>query len=126
MSLISVEDARTRILQQFTRLDPIDTPLLEAIGQVLATDVVATFNIPPLANTAMDGYAVRAADITGATYDSPLQLNVIGYLPAGEVFDRTVEPGQAVRIMTGAPIPTGADSVVPFEETDFWTCGSIP
>ncbi|MBT5774888.1 MAG: molybdopterin molybdotransferase MoeA [Dehalococcoidia bacterium] len=116
--MISVEEARTRILQQFARLDPIEVPLLQAVGQVLATDVVATFNIPPLANTAMDGYAVRAQDTAGATYDTPLQLDVIGYLPAGEVFDREVAPGQAVRIMTGAPIPPGADSVVPFEETD--------
>lgn len=116
--MISVEEARTRILQQFARLDPIEVPLLDAVGQVLATDVIATFNIPPLANTAMDGYAVRAADTAGATYDSPLQLNVIGYLPAGEVFDGEVGPGQAVRIMTGAPVPDGADAIVPFEETD--------
>ena len=116
--MISVEDARTRILQQFARLDLIDHALLDSVGQVIATNIIATFNIPPLANTAMDGYAVRAADTTGATYDTPLQLNVIGYLPAGEIFDGTVAPGQAVRIMTGAPIPPGADSVVPFEETD--------
>jgi molybdopterin molybdotransferase len=116
--MISVEEARTRILQQFVRLDPIEVPLLDAVGQVVATDVVATFNIPPLANTAMDGYAVRAADTAGATYDTPLQLDVIGYLPAGEVFDGEVGPNQSVRIMTGAPIPNGADSVVPFEETD--------
>ncbi|MDA0352569.1 MAG: molybdopterin molybdotransferase MoeA [Chloroflexi bacterium] len=116
--MISVEEARTRILEQFARLGSIEVELLDAVGQVLAEDVVAGFSIPPLANTAMDGYAVRAADTAGATYDTPLQLEVIGYLPAGEVYPGTVGPGQAVRIMTGAPLPDGADSTVPFEETD--------
>ncbi len=116
--MISVEEARERILEQFARLEAIEVPVLDAVGQVLAEDVVAGFNIPPLPNTAMDGYAVRAEDTAGATYDTPLQLESIGYLPAGEVFEGSVGPGQAVRIMTGAPMPDGADSVVPFEETD--------
>lgn len=116
--MISVEEARTRILEQFARLEAIEVPVLDAVGQVLAEDVVAGFNIPPLPNTAMDGYAVRAEDTVGATYDTPLQLESIGYLPAGEVFDGSVGSGQAVRIMTGAPMPDGADAVVPFEETD--------
>jgi len=116
--MISVEEARTRILEQFARLEAIEVGVLDAVGQVLAEDVVAGFNIPPLANTAMDGYAVRAEDTTGATYESPLELNSIGYLPAGEVFAGSVGPGQAVRIMTGAPMPDGANAVVPFEETD--------
>ncbi len=116
--MISVEEARARILEQFARLESEDTPLLDAVGQVLAEDVVAGFNIPPLANTAMDGYAVRAEDTEGATYEAPLKLEVIGYLPAGEVYEGSVGPGQAVRIMTGAPMPDGADAVVPFEETD--------
>jgi molybdopterin molybdotransferase len=116
--MISVEEARSRILEQFARLEAIEAPVLDAVGQVLAEDVVAGFNIPPLPNTAMDGYAVRAEDTAGATYEAPLQLESIGYLPAGEVFDGAVGPGQAVRIMTGAPMPDGADAVVPFEETD--------
>ena len=116
--MISVEEARRRILEQFSRLDPVGVGLLDAVGQVLAEDVVAGFSIPPLPNTAMDGYAVRAEDTAGATYESPLHLEVIGYLPAGELFDGTVGPRQAVRIMTGAPLPDGADSIVPFEETD--------
>jgi len=116
--MISVEEARTRILEQFARLEAEETGLLDAVGQVLAENVVAGFNIPPLANTAMDGYAVRAEDTAGAKYEAPLKLEVIGYLPAGEVYDGHVGPGQAVRIMTGAPIPDGADAVVPFEETD--------
>lgn len=116
--MISVEEARARILDVFEVLPPEATPLLDAVGQVLAEDVVAGFSIPPLANTAMDGYAVRAEDTAGASYDSPLQLEVIGYLAAGSVFDGAVGHGQAVRIMTGAPMPDGADAIVPFEETD--------
>ena len=116
--MISVEEARGRILEQFARLEAVEVALLDAVGQVLAEDIVAGFSIPPLANTAMDGYAVRAEDTAGATYDSPLQLEVIGYLPAGQVYDGSVATGQAVRIMTGAPMPDGSDAVVPFEETD--------
>lgn len=116
--MISVETARERILERFEVLPAASLPLLDAVGLVLAEDARAGFDIPPLANTGMDGYAVRAVDTTGATYDAPRTLAVIGYLPAGSVYDGEVGPGQAVRIMTGAPIPSGADAVVPFEETD--------
>ena len=91
--------------------------MLEAQGQVLAEDVVAPFSIPPLDNTAMDGYAVIAASTAGASDDRPVTLRVVGELAAGYVYNGRVEPGTAVRIMTGAPIPTGADAIVPFEET---------
>ncbi|MDP6604635.1 MAG: molybdopterin molybdotransferase MoeA [Dehalococcoidia bacterium] len=116
--MISVEEARERILAHFSPLDAVDVPLLEARGQVLAEDVRGGFDIPPLDNTAMDGYAVRATDTEGATYESPLSLRVTGYLAAGAVFDGEVGAGEAVRIMTGAPVPAGADAIVPFEETD--------
>lgn len=116
--MIPVEEARARILQHFAPLPAQVVPLLDAVGQVLAADIGATFNIPPLANTSMDGYAVRAADTAGATYATPRTLRVVGWLPAGAVYDGSVGPGEAVRIMTGAPIPAGADAVVPFEETD--------
>ena len=116
--MISVEEARERILAHFAPLEAVATPLLEADGQVLAQDLRATFSVPRSDNTAMDGYAVRASDTDGATPESPRSLRVIGYLPAGAVFDGEVGPGEAVRIMTGAPIPDGADSIVPFEETD--------
>ncbi len=116
--MISVEEALERILALFQRLEPEDKPILDALGQVLAEDIVAEFDIPPLANTSMDGYAVRAADTTGASESTPVRLRVIGELAAGYVFDGQVAPGTAVRIMTGAPIPAGADAVVPFEETD--------
>jgi molybdopterin molybdotransferase len=116
--MISVEEARERILSYVHRLEPEEKPILEALGQVLAEDVVSDIDIPPLDNTAMDGYAVRAADTEGATLDSPVRLGVIGELAAGYVFADQVTPGTAVRIMTGAPLPDGADAVVPFEETD--------
>jgi molybdopterin molybdotransferase len=116
--MISVEEARARILEHFAPLEAEATPLLETMGQVLAEDVHGTFDIPPLTNTGMDGYAVRAEDTTGAEPDSPVTLRVTGYLAAGSVFEGTVGTGEAIRIMTGAPIPDGADAVVPFEETD--------
>src|SRR5579875_408406 len=116
--MISVEEARERILAYFHPLEPETVPLLQALGQVLAEDVTASFDIPPLDNTAMDGYAVRAADTAGASESSPVELSVTGEVAAGYIFEGAVEAGTAVRIMTGAPIPRGADAVVPFEETD--------
>jgi molybdopterin molybdotransferase len=117
-SLISVEEARERILSFFTRLEIERKPALEALGQVLAEEVVAPFDIPPLDNTAMDGYAVRAVDTAGATETQPRTLRVIANLAAGYVLDKAIGPGEAVRIMTGAPMPPGSDAIVPFEETD--------
>jgi molybdopterin molybdotransferase len=116
--MISVEEARARILAQVAPLTAVRVPLLDALGQTLAEDVRAGLDLPPLANTAMDGYAVRAADTAGATPAAPRELRVTGYLAAGAVYEGSVGPGEAVRIMTGAPIPAGADAVVPFEETD--------
>ena len=116
--MISVEEARARILEVFAVLPGVEVGLDAALGLVLAEDVVAGFAIPPLANTAMDGYAVRADDTAGASRAAPRDLKVIGYLPAGSLWDGAVAPGEALRIMTGAPIPAGADAVVPFEETD--------
>jgi molybdopterin molybdotransferase len=116
--MISVEEARGRILANFHRLPAEERPILDALGQTLAEDIRAEFSIPPLDNTAMDGYAVLAASTTGATDAAPVELRVVGELAAGYVFDGAVQPGTAVRIMTGAPVPAGADSIVPFEETD--------
>jgi molybdopterin molybdotransferase len=116
--MISIEEALERILSYVVVLPPEEKPLIEALGQVLAEDVPATFEIPPLDNTAMDGYAVRAEDTRGATDSAPTSLNVIGEVAAGYEFKGEVGRGTAVRIMTGAPIPAGADSIVPFEETD--------
>ena len=116
--MISVEEALERILSYFERLEPESQPITEALGQVLAEDVRAGFDIPPLDNTAMDGYAVIAADTAGASESDPVRLSVAGELAAGYLYDGEVTSDSAVRIMTGAPMPDGADSVVPFEETD--------
>jgi molybdopterin molybdotransferase len=116
--MISVEEARERILANFTRLQPERKPLLESLGQVLAEDIIAGFDIPPLDNTGMDGYAVIAADTSGAAPETPVRLHVVANLAAGYVHATALGPGEAIRIMTGAPIPPGADAVVPFEETD--------
>jgi molybdopterin molybdotransferase len=116
--MIPVEDARARILSYFTRLPAERKALLDALGQVLAEAVSAPFDIPPRDNTAMDGYAVRAADTAGASEANPIELRVTADLAAGYVLDTPVDAGEAVRIMTGAPMPLGADAIVPFEETD--------
>ena len=116
--MLTVEDALERILSHFETLDAVRVPLLDALGQVLAEDALAARDIPPLDNSAMDGYALQAADVSGASEDSPAPLKVVGYVAAGQLPSDTVTPGTAVRIMTGAPVPDGADAVVPFEETD--------
>ncbi len=116
--MLSVEEARDKVLALTPVLEAEDVPLLEAQGQILAEDAVASFDIPPLDNSAMDGYAVRHADIEGATLQRSKLLRVADYVAAGQIPRTTVSEGTAVRIMTGAPIPPGADTVVPFEETD--------
>ena len=116
--MLSVEDARDRILSYFGPLESIDVPLLDALGLTLDEDLVAEFDIPPMANSAMDGYAVRSADVASASKYNPVLLPVQGYIAAGDVPTAPVEQGTAIRIMTGAPVPEGADAVVPFEDTD--------
>ena len=116
--MLSVEEAAGRILAAFSRLDPEPTSILESLGLLLAEDVVATFDIPPLANSAMDGYAVRSEDVRGAGPESPRRLRIIADVAAGYVSDSRVTEGVAIRIMTGAPVPEGADAVVQVELTE--------
>ncbi len=111
--VLSVEEAQERILATVQVLEPERVPILEAMGRVLAEEVTADRDIPPLPNSAMDGYAIRAADVT----QIPARLRVVAKAPAGRFCPVEVRPGMAVRIMTGAPIPAGADTVVPFEHT---------
>jgi molybdopterin molybdotransferase len=120
--VLSVEEALERILATVRVLEPERAPILEALGRVLAEEVVADRNIPPLPNSAMDGYAVRAADVARV----PARLRVIAEAPAGRLCPVEVGPGSAVRIMTGAPIPAGADAVVPFEHTRVVQDSSCP
>jgi len=115
--MLSVEEALERVLAAFQPLEPERVPVLEALGRVLTGDLLADMDIPPLTNTAMDGYAVRAADTAGAGPGRPVRLRVIYDLAAGYTTDVAVRPGTAIRIMTGAPLPPGADAVVQFEDT---------
>ena len=117
-SMLSVEEALERILSFVHVLEPEEKPILDALGQVLAEDVVSAIDIPPLDNSAMDGYAVRATGVRGASQESPVVLEVIGAVAAGQLPTQEVTPSRVVRIMTGAPVPEGADAIVPFEETD--------
>jgi molybdopterin molybdotransferase len=116
--LIGVEEALGKILDSIEVLEREEKPLLDCLGQVLAEDVYAPFDVPPQDNSAMDGYAVQAKSIVGASYEHPKVLRVVGEVAAGCVTELKVEPGTAVRIMTGAFVPKGADVVVPFEDTD--------
>jgi molybdopterin molybdotransferase len=117
MNYISVEDALTYILQHFKPLEAERVPLLDSLDRVLAENIVSEINVPPFNNSAMDGYAVRAQDIAQASGDHATVLRVIGDVAAGYVASQPVGPGTAMRIMTGAPLPPGADTVVRFEET---------
>jgi len=116
--MIEVDEARNYILEHVDPLPAEAVSLLETLDRVLAEDVVANANVPPFDNSAMDGYAVRAADTVGASRATPVTLHLVGTVAAGSVPDRPLSPGQAIRIMTGAPIPRGADAVVRFEDTD--------
>ena len=116
--MLSVEEALTQIISSFTTLDHEEKSILECLGQILAEDVTSPLDLPPLSNSGMDGYAVIWDDISHSSHQNPTQLDVIGIVPAGQVSNQTVIPGAAIRIMTGAPVPNGADTVIPFEETD--------
>jgi molybdopterin molybdotransferase len=116
--MFSVEDALQKILDFFEPLQVVQVPIAEAGGMVLARDVTSNLDVPPLDNSAMDGYAVRANDVASASGSRPSVLRVIGTVAAGQLPSAAVEPGTAVRIMTGAPVPPGADAIVPFEDTD--------
>jgi len=115
--MISVEEALAEILRHVQPLEPERLPILETLGCVLAETITSDINIPPFDNSGMDGFAVRSADVVGASAATPVRLRVIDSVAAGYVAGVTVEPGTAIRIMTGAPLPEGADAVVPYEDT---------
>lgn len=115
---ITVAEALTAVLNSVSPLPAEMVGLTEALGRILAEPVVARDSLPPFANSAMDGYAVRAADVAQASQDQPAQLQVVGEVAAGTVSDLTLTPGTAVRIMTGAPVPAGAEAIVPVEDTN--------
>ena len=116
--MLSVEEALEKILNEVDTLEEEAVPILDSLGQVLAEDITSDINVPPLDNSAMDGYAVIAGDTKGAGAESPKFLRVIDTVMAGSISQQKVVRGTAIRIMTGAPVPKGADSVVQFENTD--------
>ena len=116
--MLDVDAALVHVLSAFAPLPAVEMSLLDALHAVLAADVVARDNVPPFRNSAMDGYAVRAQDTSAATWAEPAELAVVGYVAAGQRDAPRLGAGQAIRIMTGAPLPDGADAVVRFEETD--------
>ncbi|MEW6734209.1 MAG: gephyrin-like molybdotransferase Glp [Acidobacteriota bacterium] len=123
--LLSVEEGLARALEPITPLGSERVNLLDALGRIIAEDINAPADVPAYANSAMDGYAVRAADTAGASQQSPILLTVIEDLPAGYLAKSSVGAGQAIRIMTGAPIPNGADAVVMVEVTENTLDGSV-
>jgi molybdopterin molybdotransferase len=109
-----IEDAQAFVLAACPPRPPVTLPFDEAVGLVLAVDVVAGEQVPPFANTAVDGYAVRASDVATV----PVELDVVGEVAAGAAALHELAPGQTIRIMTGAPIPAGADAVVMVEDSE--------
>jgi molybdopterin molybdotransferase len=115
--VITVEEARATVLAGIGVLEPERVSALESIGRVLAADIVSDIDVAPFDNSAMDGYAVRFADVANASEDAPVRLRVVEHVPAGAFPAMPVGPGEATRIMTGAPVPEGADAVVMVERT---------
>jgi molybdopterin molybdotransferase len=126
--LLTVDEALERVLSRITPLSAEAVPVPQSLGRTLAEDIIASTNIPPFANSSMDGYAVRAGDVATSSPESPVRLSVIMDIPAGTAHGRAVGPQEAARIMTGAPMPDGADAVIPVEQTDDrWTSdGAAP
>lgn len=116
--LYSVDEALDHILAGINPLPPETVPLEAALGRILAEDVDAPVHVPPFANSSMDGYAIHASDLAGASRETPLRMTVSMDIPAGSTPSSALQPGTAARIMTGAPIPAGADAVIPVESTD--------
>jgi molybdopterin molybdotransferase len=119
MTLLSVDEARERILSAIRPVATTHISLDRVAGRVLAENIAAESDLPPFDNSSMDGFALRAADTSPAAPASPLTLRVVADVRAGSTPTRFLTPGEAARIMTGAPLPPGADAVIPVEETNF-------
>jgi molybdopterin molybdotransferase len=116
--MLTVTEASERIMAEIRQLDVESVPLRRALGRVCAEDISATVTMPPWSNSSMDGYAVRSADITPVMKGERVTLRVVATIAAGEFAPRPLKRGEAMRIMTGAPVPEGADSVIRKEHTD--------
>ncbi len=116
--MLSVDEARQRIINNFSQLDAETVSLEAASERVLFVDIFSTVDLPPFSNSGMDGFAVRSVDVQGASPEHPVRMPVSMDIPAGAAPQSPLKPGEAARIMTGAMLPEGADSVVPVEQTD--------
>lgn len=114
----SVEEYLDLVLESISELPPMELPISDVNGCVLAQDIYARWSLPSFENSSMDGYAVIASDLVGASESTPIAFPVIDDIPAGFKSLETVHSGQVIRIMTGAPMPAGADSVIRVEDTD--------
>ncbi len=115
---ITVQEALSTILNNVSVLPPETVSLIDGLGRILAESIIAADSLPPFSNSSMDGYAVRAADTSIASKESPVSLRVVGDIAAGYVLKTAVSPQTTARIMTGAPLPDGADAVIPVEDTN--------
>jgi molybdopterin molybdotransferase len=123
--LLNIDEALKQILAMIKPLSHETVALADTLGRVIAQDVIADSNLPPFPNSSMDGFALQAADITSATSQNPVTLRVVMDVPAGAAPSGQIGSGEAARIMTGAPLPQGADAVIPVEDTDAqWKPGS--
>lgn len=118
IGMLSVEQALQKVLDGVSVLPAETVRLADALGYILADPAIARDDLPPFINSSMDGYAVRATDVADASAAAPVALIVVADIPAGVVGNVTLSPGTAARIMTGAPLPTGANAVVPVEDTN--------
>ncbi len=116
--MLTVEDHLEKILRGIGPLGAYDQPLVESLGLPLHEAFVSPSDLPLFDNSAMDGYAIRSEDLAGASREQPVVLPVVGEIAAGSGRPFAISAGTAVKIMTGAPIPRGADAVIPFEKTD--------
>lgn len=114
---ISVKEAINRIMKQHVEVKNINVNLDESLGHILAEDIVATYDIPRFNKSPYDGFAIRSEDSQGASGENRIEFEVIDHIGAGSVSEKTIDKNQAIRIMTGAQIPSGADAVVMFEQT---------
>ncbi|HEY9291330.1 MAG TPA: molybdopterin molybdenumtransferase MoeA, partial [Microlunatus sp.] len=114
----SMADHRDYLLSCIEPLPPFGQQILDSVGLSLCEDVTSAVSLPRFDNSAMDGYAVRAADVASASEQTPVSLPVVGEVPAGAPAPHKLSPGSAMKIMTGAAMPEGADAVVPYEATD--------
>ena len=114
LEMVSIEEGREIVLKNIHPLEVEQVDLVDAVGRVAAEDLTSDIDITPFAHAAMDGFAFKAAQIEGATADAPVKLKVVAEIPAGSIYEGDLGADECVRIMTGAPVPACADSVVKY------------